>query len=81
MAVTDSITRLLPGVIEEESHINDSFNLETNLLDYPTYTKPRSFNGMDVPEVLLNGNHKEIEDYRRNMQIERTRERRPDLLK
>ena len=81
MAVTDSITRLLPGVIEEESHINDSFNLETNLLDYPTYTKPRSFNGMEVPEVLLNGNHKEIEDYRRNMQIERTKKRRPDLLK
>ena len=81
MAITDSITRLLPGVIMEESHINDSFNVETNLLDYPTYTKPRSFKGMDVPEVLLNGNHKEIEEYRKNMQIEKTRERRPDLLK
>ncbi len=81
MAITDSITRLLPGVIMEESHINDSFNVETNLLDYPTYTKPRSFKGMDVPEVLLNGNHKEIEEYRKSMQIEKTRERRPDLLK
>ncbi len=81
MAITDSITRLLPGVIMEESHINDSFNVETNLLDYPTYTKPRSFKGMDVPEVLLNGNHKEIEEYRKEMQIEKTRERRPDLLK
>ena len=80
MAITDSITRLLPGVIKEESHINDSFNIDTNLLDYPTYTKPRSFMGMDVPEVLLNGNHKEIEDYRRNKQIEKTKERRPDLL-
>ena len=81
MAITDSITRLLPGVIMEESHINDSFNVETNLLDYPTYTKPRSFKGMDVPEVLLNGNHKEIEKKKKNMQIEKTRERRPDLLK
>ena len=81
MAIADSITRLLPGVIMEESHINDSFNIETNLLDYPTYTKPRSFKGMDVPEVLINGNHKEIDEYRRKMQIEKTRERRPDLIK
>ena len=80
MVITDAITRLLPGVIEEESHINDSFNTETNLLDYPTYTKPREFKGMMVPEVLLNGNHKEIDEYRRKMQIEKTKERRPDLL-
>ncbi len=80
MAITDSITRLIPGVIMEESHINDSFNIETNLLDYPTYTKPREFKGMTVPDVLLNGNHKEIDEYRRNMQIEKTKERRPDLL-
>ena len=80
MAITDAITRLLPGVIMEESHINDSFNIDTNLLDYPTYTKPRSFKGMDVPEVLINGNHKEIDEYRRNKQIEKTKERRPDLL-
>ena len=81
MVITDAITRLLPGVIEEGSHINDSFNTETNLLDYPTYTKPREFKGMMVPEVLLNGNHKEIDEYRRKMQIEKTKERRPDLLK
>ena len=80
MVITDAITRLLPGVIEEGSHINDSFNTETNLLDYPTYTKPREFKGMMVPEVLLNGNHKEIDEYRRKMQIEKTKERRPDLL-
>ena len=80
MALTDAIARLIPGVIKEDSHINDSFNIETNLLDYPTYTKPRSFMGMDVPEVLLNGNHKEIEEYRHNKQIEKTKERRPDLL-
>jgi tRNA (guanine37-N1)-methyltransferase len=80
MALTDSIVRLVDGVIEEESHINDSFNPNTNLLDYPTYTKPREFKGMLVPEVLLNGNHKEINEYRLNESIKKTRERRPDLL-
>ena len=80
MAVTDSIVRLIDGVIQEESHINDSFNPNTNLLDYPTYTKPREFNGMVVPEVLLNGNHKEIEEYRSKESIKKTQERRPDLL-
>ena len=80
MVLTDSIVRLIDGVIEEDSHINDSFNIETNLLDYPTYTKPREFMGMKVPEVLLNGNHKEIEEYRKNESIKKTRERRSDLL-
>ncbi len=80
MVITDSIVRLVDGVIEESSHINDSFNIETNLLDYPTYTKPREFMGMKVPEVLLNGNHKEIEEYRKNESIKKTRERRSDLL-
>ena len=80
MVLTDSIVRLVDGVIEESSHINDSFNIETNLLDYPTYTKPREFMGMKVPEVLLNGNHKEIEEYRKNESIKKTRERRSDLL-
>ena len=80
MILTDSITRLVDGVIEEESHINDSFNPDTNLLDYPTYTKPREFMGMKVPEVLLNGNHKEIEEYRYNESLRKTQERRPDLL-
>ena len=78
MILVDSITRLIPGVIEENSHINDSFN--DNLLDYPTYTKPRVYNGMEVPEVLLSGDHKKIEEFRRNAQIEKTRKRRPDLL-
>ena len=78
MVITDSITRLLDGVIDRESHINDSFN--NNLLDYPTYTKPRVYKGMEVPEVLLNGNHKEIDEYRKNEALKRTMERRPDLL-
>ena len=62
MVIVDSITRLIDGVIEKDSHQLDSFN--NNLLDYPTYTKPRDFRGMKVPDVLLNGNHKEIEKYR-----------------
>ena len=79
MVITDSIVRLLPGVIEEESHQMDSFN--HHLLDYPTYTKPRVFRGMEVPEVLTSGDHKKIEEYRRAQSLERTRDRRPDLLK
>lgn len=78
MVVADSIIRLIPGVIEEESHINESFH--NNLLDYPTYTKPREFRGMMVPEVLLNGNHKDILEFRQRMSYNRTKERRPDLL-
>ena len=78
MVIMDSVIRLLPGVIQEESHIEDSFH--NNLLDYPTYTKPREFNGMKVPDVLLNGNHKEIMEYRQKMSYNKTKERRPDLL-
>ena len=80
MVITDSVVRLIDGVIVEESHINDSFNPNTNLLDYPTYTKPKEFKGMVVPEVLLNGNHKEIEEYRLKESIKKTQDRRPDLL-
>ena len=78
MAIIDSIVRLIPGVIEEESHVNDSFN--DNLLDYPTYTKPRVYEGMEVPEVLVSGDHKKINEWRREESLKRTRERRPDLL-
>ena len=78
MAISDSIIRLLDGVIEKESHINDSFN--ENLLDYPVYTHPSDFRGMKVPEVLLSGHHANIAKYRLDEQIKRTKERRPDLL-
>lgn len=78
MVVTDSITRLIDGVIEEESHINDSFN--KNLLDYPVYTRPANFRGMRVPDVLLSGHHANIEKYRKEEAFKRTKERRPDLL-
>ena len=78
MVMIDAITRLLPGVITEESLKSESF--EDNLLDYPVYTKPREFKGMVVPEVLLSGNHKKIEEYRLQERIKRTKENRPDLL-
>ena len=80
MVLVDSITRLLPGVIREDSNLEDSFN-ENYLLDYPTYTKPRVYEGMEVPEVLLSGDHKKINEYRYNESLKRTEERRPDLLK
>ena len=78
MVVTDSVTRLIPGVIEEESHLNDSFN--NNLLDYPNYTKPREFNGMRVPDILLSGDHKKIDEWRKDEAIKKTIEKRPDLI-
>lgn len=78
MVVADSIIRLVDGVIEEESHLVDSFN--DNLLDYETYTKPQNFRGMEVPEVLLSGNHKKIDEFRRKSRYNRTIERRPDIL-
>ena len=78
MVLVDSIVRLLPGVIEEGSHINDSFN--DNLLDYPTYTKPRVYQGLEVPEVLLSGDHKRIAEYRYNEAVKKTMKKRPDLL-
>ena len=78
MVVSDAVIRLLDGVITKESILTESFN--DNLLDYPVYTKPASFDGHDVPEVLLSGNHKLIDEYRKSEQIRITKEVRPDLL-
>lgn len=78
MAISDSIIRLIDGVIDEESHLNDSFN--NNLLDYPVYTHPADFRGMKVPDVLLSGHHANISKWRHDEQIKRTNSRRPDLL-
>lgn len=78
MVITDSVVRLIDGVITSDSHIKDSFN--DNLLDYPVYTKPVNFRGMEVPEVLLSGHHKNIDEFRKNESLKRTKERRPDLL-
>lgn len=79
MVLVDSITRLLKGAINERSHIEDSFN-EKYLLDYPTYTKPRIFRGMEVPEVLTSGDHQKIAEYRYQESLKKTQELRPDLL-
>ena len=78
MAIIDSVTRLLPGVINEESHLNDSFN--NDLLDYPQYTKPRQWEGMQVPPVLLSGHHKNIHLWQFEQSLGLTYERRPDLF-
>lgn len=78
MVITDSVTRLIDGVITDTSLEDESFN--NNLLDYPVYTKPRNFRGMKVPDVLLSGDHKKIEEYRKKEQLRLTNEKRKDLL-
>ena len=79
MALIDSISRLVPGVLHnDESAPTDSF--ENNLLECPQYTKPFDFMGMTVPEVLVSGNHKEIDKWRKEESLKRTKERRNDLL-
>lgn len=78
MVVADSIVRLIPGVVGDiESVNNDSFS--KNSLDYPEYTRPEEFEGKRVPEVLLSGNHGEIDKWRDKMAREKTAKRRPDL--
>ena len=79
MALVDSITRLIPGVINERSHLEDSFS-SNYMLDYPTYTKPRVFRNMEVPEVLMSGNHAKIDEWRKQKSLELTIEKRPELL-
>jgi tRNA (guanine37-N1)-methyltransferase len=80
MVVIDAVTRLIPGVLGDgESATDESFS--HGLLEYPHYTRPSEFRGMKVPEVLMNGNHAEIEKWRREQAKIRTSERRPDLLK
>ena len=78
LCLLDSVRRKLNGTLGKiQSAEDDSFS--NGLLEYPQYTKPRDFRGYKVPEVLLNGNHKEINEFRQNQQIERTKLRRPDL--
>ncbi|MGA9226811.1 MAG: tRNA (guanosine(37)-N1)-methyltransferase TrmD [Mesobacillus sp.] len=79
MVVVDSVVRLLPGVLgSEESHIQDSFS--TGLLEHPHYTRPSDFRGLKVPDVLISGNHRLIEEWRMKESLKRTIARRPDLL-
>ncbi|MGC8976947.1 MAG: tRNA (guanosine(37)-N1)-methyltransferase TrmD [Candidatus Ratteibacteria bacterium] len=77
MVIVDSIVRILPGVLPEQAPIYDSFY--NYLLDWPCYTRPKNYKGLKVPDILLSGNHREIEKWRRERAIERTKEKRPDL--
>ena len=78
MVMVDSITRLIPGVINSTSLESESFN--DNYLDYPMYTKPYEYRGMKVPDVLVSGDHKKIDEWRRIEREKKTKEKRPDLL-
>ena len=79
MVMVDAVTRLLPGALgSPESEVDESF--ENGLLEYPQYTRPPVFRGMEGPEVLLSGNHAEIAKWRREQSEQRTAGRRPDLL-
>lgn len=78
MLIADSVARLVEGVIKSGSSANESFS---PLLEYPHYTKPQIFNKTKVPDVLLSGNHKEIENWRSKKSIEITKKLRPDLIK
>ncbi len=79
MVLVDSVVRLIPGVLGDKNSLNfESF--EGNLLEYPHYTRPADFRDMHVPEVLLSGDHKKIESWRKEQALKRTKQRRPDLL-
>jgi tRNA (guanine37-N1)-methyltransferase len=78
LVLLDAVARLVPGVIEAASHEDDSF--ATGLLEYPQYTRPEEFHGLRVPDVLLSGNHGEVDRWRRREALRRTLQRRPDLL-
>ncbi|MDD4027872.1 MAG: tRNA (guanosine(37)-N1)-methyltransferase TrmD [Bacilli bacterium] len=78
MVLTDSVVRLVDGVIEKDSYENDSF--QKGLLDYPQYTKPKKYNDMEVPDILLGGDHKDIDEYRKKESVKKTKEKRPDLI-
>jgi tRNA (guanine37-N1)-methyltransferase len=80
MVVIDAVTRLLPGVLgDDESSHDESFS--HGLLEYPQYTRPAEFRGMKVPDILVSGHHAEIEKWRREQAKQRTKEKRPDLMK
>jgi tRNA (guanine37-N1)-methyltransferase len=80
MVVIDAVTRLLPGALGDDESVHDE-SFSHGLLEYPHYTRPAEFRGMKVPEVLMSGNHAEIEKWRREQARLRTKERRPDLVR
>ena len=79
LVLTDSLARLLPGVLgHKDSNVRESFS--DNLLEYPQYTRPADFRGLRVPQVLLSGDHKKIEEWRKHQAVKITKKKRPDLL-
>ena len=80
LVLVDAITRLIPGVLGKEASLEEE-SFEKGLLEYPQYTRPADFRGMKAPKVLLSGNHKGIQDWRKKKALARTRKERPDLLK
>jgi len=79
MVLVDSVVRLIPGVLGDKNSLHfESF--EGNLLEYPHYTRPAKFRNMQVPQILLSGNHEKIENWRRQQALKTTRKKRPDLL-
>ena len=79
LVVIDAVARLIPGVLgRAESSVDESFS--SGLLEYPQYTRPREYRGLTVPEVLVNGNHAQINRWRRNESLRLTREKRPEML-
>jgi tRNA (guanine37-N1)-methyltransferase len=81
MVVIDAVIRFVPGVLgDEDSNTDDSFSGERRLLEFAQYTRPRVYRGLEVPEILLSGNHQEIARWREENRAQRTRQRRADLL-
>ena len=81
MAVIDAVMRLVPGTLgDEDSSVDDSFSGETRLLEFAQYTRPREYRDLEVPDVLLSGNHQKIAQWREENSKQRTRQRRADLL-
>jgi tRNA (guanine37-N1)-methyltransferase len=80
IAITEAVVRLIPGVIGNAESLTEESHSGEGLLEYPSYTKPASWRGLEVPEVLLSGNHAAIANWRHQQQVERTKRVRPDLL-
>lgn len=79
MAIVDSITRLIPGVLEKSEAVEKE-SFENNLLEHPHYTRPEEFEGAKVPEVLISGHHQKVEEWRKEKALEKTKKVRPDLI-
>ena len=81
MIVVDAVVRLIPGVLgHEDSNRDDSFSTGNRLLEFPQYTRPREYRGLEVPEVLTSGDHERVAQWREEESLRRTKQRRSDLL-